>query len=447
MDYLCTKEILGIMLEKSSFKTQLQKIIQPIENQSYLLAVSGGADSMVLATLFLECGLKFQVAHINYHLRNEDSNRDQKVVEDFCQKHQIPIHTYHVSEKDNKPENSIQLWARDIRYQFFKEIQEKENLEFLVTAHHLNDQLETFIINLSKASGINGLTGIPSHKNAILRPLLEFSKKEIYDFAKNNQIEFREDLSNKKNDYLRNKIRNQIVPMLMETNDHFLENFSKSLSYLNQTKNFVDQKMGEIEKQLIVSDDPHLILNKEKLEQESDFIQFEILKKYGFDKEEEIKKIFSSQTGSTFLGKEYQLLVNRNELIFTKSIIDENLVEEIVLCQENDPNKNLIEIRVSDYITVYNDLAQNIEWYFDADVVTFPIKVRRKMDGDFFYPIGFGGKKKVSKYFKDEKLSILAKQKIWILVDGNNSVLGILPLRQDKRNAKNEKTSRILKIF
>ncbi|WP_407402003.1 tRNA lysidine(34) synthetase TilS [Chryseobacterium sp.] len=435
------------MLEKSNFKNQIQKLIKSVENQTYLLAVSGGADSMVLATLFLECGLDFQVAHINYHLRNEDSNLDQKVVEDFCQKHQIPIHVYHVSEKDNKPENSIQLWAREIRYQFFNEVQEKENLDFLVTAHHLNDQLETFIINLSKASGISGLTGIPSHKNSILRPLLEFSKKDIYDFAKENQIEFREDLSNKKNDYLRNKIRNQIVPMLMETNDHFLENFNQSLFYLNQTKTFVDQKMGEIEKQLTISNDQYLILNKEKLEQESDFVQFEILKKYGFDKAEEIKKIFTAQTGSTFFGKEYQILVNRNELIFTKSIIDENLEEEIVLCQENNPNKNLIEIRVSDYITVSNDVDQNIEWFFDADTVAFPIKVRRKMEGDFFYPIGFGGKKKVSKYYKDEKMSILAKQKTWILVDGNNDVLGIFPLRQDKRYARNEKTSRILKIF
>lgn len=447
MDYLCTKEILGIMLEKSRFKKQLQNLVPTPEKHSYLLAVSGGADSMVLATLFKNCGLLFQVAHINYHLREEDSNLDQKVVEDFCSLNEIKLHTYHVSEKDNQPDNSIQLWARNIRYDFFKEIQGKENLEFLVTAHHLNDQLETFIINLSKASGINGLSGIPSHKNCILRPLLEFCKDEIYDFAKKNHIEFREDLSNKKNDYLRNKIRNKIVPQLLETNDHFLENFRKSLSFLNQTKNFVDQKMEEIEKQLTVSDDPHLILNKEKLEQESNFVQFEILKKFGFEKEEEIKKIFSAQTGSSFFSKKYQLVVNRNELIFTKTSIDEILEDEIILISEFDKEKKLIEINISEYDELLLGNYKNICWYYDAKKLKFPLKLRRKKEGDFFYPIDFVGKKKISKFFKDEKLSILAKQKIWLLVDGDDSVLGILPLRQDKRNAKKENTDSVLKIF
>ncbi|WP_228453084.1 tRNA lysidine(34) synthetase TilS [Chryseobacterium sp. CH1] len=193
------------MLEKSNFRKQLENLIYQPENHTFLLAVSGGADSMVLAFLFRDLRdekqyseYSFQIAHINYKLRGEDSDRDQKVVQNFCEKNHIRFHLYEVSEKDKKPENSIQLWARELRYAFFKEIQEKENLKFLVTAHHLNDQLETFIINLSKAAGINGLSGIPANDNFILRPLLEFSKQEIYQFAEENNIEFREDLSNKK---------------------------------------------------------------------------------------------------------------------------------------------------------------------------------------------------------------------------------------------------------
>ena len=298
------------MLEKSSFKNQLENLVSQPENQSYLLAVSGGADSMILTSLFLDfrdniknSETEFQVAHINYKLRGEDSDLDQKVVQDFCEKNHIKFHLYEVSEKDKKPEHSIQLWARELRYKFFKEIQEKEQLEFLVTAHHLNDQLETFIIILSKAAGINGLSGIPANDNNILRPLLHFSKQEIYQFAEENNIEFREDLSNKKSDYLRNKIRNEIVPKLLETNDHFLENFKKSSSYLNQTKDFVQEQIQQIENKLTVFNKDYKILSKEKLEQESDFVKFEILKKFGLIRKKKFPKFLRLKTTVLFFPK------------------------------------------------------------------------------------------------------------------------------------------------
>lgn len=435
------------MLEKNIFKKQLENLIVFPENHTYLLAVSGGADSMVLACLFKDLGLKFQIAHINYHLRDEDSKLDQKVVENFCFRHDIKFHLYEVSEQDNKPENSIQLWARELRYRFFRQIQKKENLEFLVTAHHLNDQLETFIINLSKASGIKGLCGIPANDHKILRPLLHFSKDEIYDFAKENNIEYREDLSNKKSDYLRNKIRNEIVPKLYETNNHFLENFKKSLSYLNQTKDFVQQQIDEIENRITISDRENKILDKSKLNLEKHFVKFEILKKYGFDKDAEIKKIFISETGSSFFSKDFQLIINRNELIFTQLIQKKENSDEIILTNSFDLNQNIVEINISDTISSIEEINKTFRWDFDAEKITFPLKLRRKEEGDVFYPIGFSGKKKVSKFFKDEKLSILAKQKIWLLTDGNNSVLGIIPFRQDRRYIQDERTKRILTIF
>lgn len=442
------------MLEKSNFRKQLENLIHQPENHTFLLAVSGGADSMVLASLFRDLRdekqyseYSFQIAHINYKLRGEDSDRDQKVVQDFCEKNHIRFHLYEVSEKDKKPENSIQLWARELRYAFFKEIQEKENLKFLVTAHHLNDQLETFIINLSKAAGINGLSGIPANDNFILRPLLEFSKQEIYQFAEENNIEFREDLSNKKSDYLRNKIRNEIVPKLQETNDHFLENFKKSASYLNQTKNFVQKQIQEIENTLTVFNQGHKILSKEKLDQESDFVKFEILKKYGFNQEEEIPKIFKAENNSSFFSKDYQLIVNRDELIFINTNKKTENIHEIVLIDRFDFSESHISINLQDSIEDIDGINKNMEWDFDAEKIQFPLRLRKQQDGDEFYPTGFSGKKKVSKFFRDEKLSILARQKIWILSDSNNSVLGIIPFRQDRRYAKDEKTERILKIF
>ncbi|CAD7808988.1 tRNA(Ile)-lysidine synthase [Chryseobacterium aquaeductus] len=446
MVYLCTKEILSLMLEKSSLKKQLENLIEFPENQTYLLAVSGGVDSMVLAFIFKALGLNFQIAHVNYKLRGEDSDADQKMVEDFCFQNDIKFHLYEVSENDNKPENSIQIWARELRYNFFKHIKEKDNLQFLVTAHHLNDQLETFVINLSKASGIKGLSGIPANDNKILRPLLNFSKEEIYDFAEEHQIEFREDLSNKKSDYLRNKIRNELVPKLLETNDHFLENFKKSLSYLNQTKDFVQQKIEEIESGISISHHENKIFDKEKLHLESDFVKFEILKKYGFEKEEEIKKIFKSETGSSFFSKEFKILINRNELIFIQLNLKKENQEEIILTNVFDLNQNILEINLTETILNPEEINQTFEWEFDAEKLTFPLRLRKKEEGDVFYPIGFSGKKKVSKFFKDEKLSILVKQRIWILIDGKNTILGIIPFRQDRRLMALKNTKKTLKI-
>ncbi|WP_159479289.1 tRNA lysidine(34) synthetase TilS [Chryseobacterium sp. 18068] len=420
------------MLTQSAFEKQFQNLTQLSGNPTYLLAVSGGADSMVLGYLFNELrnsGLEFQVAHINYKLRGEDSDSDQKVVEDFCKKHNIKFHLYQVLEKDEKPENSIQLWARKLRYQFFRKIQKKENLDFLVTAHHLNDQLETFIINLSKASGINGLSGIPANENNILRPLLNFSKDEIYQFAKENDIIFREDLSNKKSDYLRNKIRNEIVPKLSETNDQFLENFRKSISFLNQTKDFVHDQIEIIEKNLSVFNKEHKILSKEKLAQQSDFVKFEILKKYGFKRTEEIQKIFSAENGSSFFSEDYHLTVDREGLILKLKNLSREINPEIILLKNFDFHQDQVTINIKSYIPDGNCF----NWVFDTDKLQFPLSLRKQKDGDAFYPSGFTGKKKVSKFFRDEKLSVLTKEKIWVLCDAEDQILGIVPLRQDRR--------------
>lgn len=433
-------------MEKFSFKKQLENLVRNPENHSYLLAVSGGADSMVMASLFRGLGLTFQIAHINYKLRGEDSDLDQKTVQDFCEKNHIRFHLYEVSEKDKKPENSIQLWAREIRYRFFREIQEQENLEFLVTAHHLNDQLETFIINLSKASGINGLSGIPANKNAMLRPLLNFSKKEIYEYAEKNRIDFREDLSNKKSDYLRNKIRNEIIPRLLETNEHFLENFKKSSSYLNQTRDFVEKQIGEIENKLTVFNPEHKILSKEKLGMESAFVQFEILKKYGFDGEEEIPKIFTAENGSSFFSKDYQLMISRDELIFISKKQKQETKDEILLIENFDFSKSQMNISLENTIENIDGINNSFEWDFDAAKLQFPLRLRKQQDGDDFFPAGFSGKKKVSKFFRDEKLSILVRQKTWILTDRENSILGIIPFRQDRRFMATKHTEKVLTI-
>lgn len=418
-----------IVLSLLKFQNLLEQMLHQPQQKIYLLAVSGGVDSMVLADLFQVSGFDFHIAHINYHLRNEDSNLDQKLVFDFCKKHKIPFHLYEVSKNDNQPENSIQNWARELRYRFFREIQEKENLDYIVTAHHLNDQLETFIINLSKASGIRGLSGIPQNENGIIRPLLGFSKNEIYDFAKENEIEFREDQSNQKTDYLRNKIRHHIVPELEKINSDFLTNFSKSIHYINQAKDFINESVDNKIKILkINSSENQVVIDKEKFSQESELVRYEILKRFGFNDENEMQKVLTAQTGSLFFNSEFELVINRNELIFKKKLEVRNENLEKVLLEIID-NEIIIPQDIKSEIQEFG----NCFWKIDQSKVQLPLKLRKKQEGDLFFPIGMIGKKKISKFFKDEKLSILAKQKIWLLCDAKNNVLGILPFRQDRR--------------
>ena len=432
------------MLNILKFQNVLEQLLSQSQQKTYLLAVSGGVDSMVLADLFQVSGFNFHMAHINYHLRNEDSNLDQKLVSDFCKKHKIPLHLYEVSKNDNQPENSIQNWARELRYRFFREIQEKVNLDYIVTAHHLNDQLETFIINLSKASGIRGLSGIPANENGIVRPLLDFSKDEIYDFAKENQIDFREDQSNQKTDYLRNKIRHNIVPELQKINSDFLTNFSKSINYIHQAKDFINQSVDDKIKILkINSDENQIIIDKQKFSKESELIRYEILKRFGFNDENEMQKVLTAQTGSSFFNSEYQLIINRNELIFSCKAEVGNQKSEDSLILEIVGNKIVIPEEIKNEIQEFG----NCFWKIDIQKVQLPLKLRRKQEGDLFFPIGMIGKKKISKFFKDEKLSILAKQKIWLLCDADERILGVLPFRQDGRfSSDNSEAELTLKV-
>lgn len=305
-------------LSLSAFKKSMENLLENYGAKNFLLAVSGGADSMVLAHLFANSGLKFQVAHINYKLRGRDSDDDTKLVKDFCDKNQVKIHLYEVSEKDEKPEGSIQLWARELRYKFFRDIQKIENLEYLVTAHHLNDQLETFLINLSRGSGIKGLSGIPENDHKILRPLLHYPKNEIYRFAQEIGIVFREDLSNQKNEYLRNKIRNEIVPKLLETNDNFLENFSDSLAYMKSASDFLQKIVEQSFKELCTGQSNiEFILNRKKLFALDPFIVTEIIRKLGFSGDE-IGKVRAAETGKFFRSKTHEISFERSQIICRK---------------------------------------------------------------------------------------------------------------------------------
>ena len=306
------------MIDFNSFLDNLEQLGEDISSKTFLLAVSGGADSMVLSSLFKMSNLKFEIAHINYHFRGEDSNLDQKIVEDFCTTNQIKFHLKDVSEEEKSKMTSLQNWARKIRYDYFFRILEEENLDYIVTAHHLNDELETFFINLSRGSGIKGLSGIPKNENKILRPLLKFTKAEIYAFAKENHINFREDKSNQKDDYLRNKIRNHLTPKLLEIFPKFLEQFGESLNYLSSVNEFYQTEIEKTFQEILVSEDEEgFTLNKEILLQKPKVLIIEIIRKLGFTGIE-IEKIMNAENGKFFRSSTYEIAIKRKEIVCHK---------------------------------------------------------------------------------------------------------------------------------
>ena len=308
------------LLDFNNFKKILMTLGEDIPSKKFLLAVSGGADSAVLSHLFRVSGFEFQIAHVNYHFRGEDSNLDQKVVEDFCKKNNIKFHLKDVSEEEKTEMKSLQNWAREVRYDFFFNLLENENLDFIVTAHHLNDELETFIINLSRGSGIKGLSGIPKNENRILRPFLTFSKSEIYAFAEENNIDFREDKSNQKDDYLRNKIRIKIVPKITEIFPNFLEQFGESIGYLATVNQFFQEEIQKTFDEIFIDgNESDFTLNKEILFQKHKTIIIEIIRKLGFTGIE-IEKIMSAENGKFFRSSTHEILFKKKEILCSKKL-------------------------------------------------------------------------------------------------------------------------------
>jgi len=426
------------MLSKENFIEHFAQLSPDFREKNFLLAVSGGADSMVLLHLFLNLNIHIEVAHVNYHLRGEDSNLDQKLVQDFCAAHAVKFHLYEAVSQDEKPKN-IEIWARNLRYKFFFDLLEKHSLDYLATAHHLNDQLETFLIHLSRGSGITGLSGIPENKNQILRPLLHFTKKEIYNYAQKNEIPFREDRTNAEDHFLRNRIRHHITPELEKTHPAFWVNFDKSINFLNQYKSFIESKILETLNDITLeSNENQWIIDKNKLKTLSNIEQYEVFKKLGFPNVLEQKKLWGSENGKKFIAEEGTIYLHQNKIILLKNNTIENFNYSISLELNKKINfpQNLL-------IADYKIADVSPDWEIDLKKIKLPLKLRKPENGEYFYPKGMQGKKRIVKFFRDERIPIFARSNIWLLVDAENQILGILGYRQDSRFVGNESNEKL----
>ena len=295
--------------------------INPHKECNFVVAISGGVDSMVLANLFLINNLKFSIAHCNFQLRGKESDDDELFINKWCSEKDIKLYNKKFTTEDYCKNNklTIQMGARELRYEWFRELIDNEKHDFIVTAHHIDDQLETFIINSIRGTGIDGLVGIPDKINKIVRPLLMISKDQIIEYSKVNKINYREDSSNDKEDYLRNKIRHSVIPYLKSDDDNVLLKFKRTIENLNSTKIFVQKIISKVRDRVFIYEGENIITNIDLLK-DLDPIEFyihELYKDFEFN-HKEVMKLFDSDSGKYISSSNYNMTKQKNNLIISK---------------------------------------------------------------------------------------------------------------------------------
>jgi tRNA(Ile)-lysidine synthase len=428
------------------FKIHINNNFSFLNESKLLIAISGGLDSVVLAHLCKFLKLDFSLAHCNFSLRGEESNTDQAFVIQLAKDLEVEIFTktFQTEEFAKKEKLSIQLAARKLRYNWFEEILETETLDYVLTAHHADDNLETLLINLSRGTGIEGLTGIPPQNNNIVRPLLPFSRETIKTYALEQQINWREDSSNASTKYLRNKLRHDVIPVLKDINPNILQNLNTTISNLNDTKSIVAESLKAVLKRAVISktegETVYKISEFKKIDVPKAYLH-EMFKIYGFTAFNDIVGLLEAQSGKIITSKTHQLLKDRETLILTRKVVQNNFETTVNALETlNTPLGKIIFEKVSNV-----DVTDNNSIFVDAKMLNFPLSVSSKKEGDYFYPSGMKGKKKLSKYFKDIKLSLIAKEKALIL-RSSNQVVWVINHRLDNRFKVTKSTQSIIKI-
>ncbi len=432
---------------QQKFENHIAQNFPFLIGKKLLLATSGGLDSMVMTDLFHKLPFEIAIAHCNFQLRGLESFGDQRFIQDYCETNEIKLFLtqFDTEAFANDYKISTQVAARELRYSWFYELLDTENYDYILTAHHADDNLETFLIHLVRGTGIDGFTGIPPQNGKVIRPFLIFSRSEIEHYAKDNIIEWREDSSNASDKYLRNKIRHNLVPILKELNPDFLSSFHKTQNYLQESKSMVEDASFLVYQQVAKEKGTEIYFDLNQLKKLPNFKSYlyHWFNGFGFAAWEDIYDLVDAQSGKQVFSNEFRLLKNRDFLILSPLNSDDENEEYFV-------NKNQKEVKVPLNLSLSKVtdicLVSNTTIFVDEDKLWYPLVLRRWRDGDIFKPFGMEGKsKKVSKFFKDEKLSLIEKEKAWILC-ADNEIVWIVGIRQDERFKIKNTTKNILKI-
>jgi len=425
-----------------------------------ILAVSGGADSVVLCELCKQAGYDFLIAHCNFQLRGEESERDEKFVNELAIKYRVEVLIKKFETEKYASENklSIQEAARELRYDWFGEIVKVRKAEqssrhsplavYLLTAHHSDDNAETVAMNFFRGTGLHGLTGMPSLAGIIRRPLLNISKEELLQFAKENKLVFVEDSSNLSSKYTRNFFRNEIFPAIRKVYPQVNKNILDNIHRFREIENLYKYSVGELKKKLCKKKGEEIYIPvKQLMGYRNNALIYEIISDYGFHEKqvEEVLKLSESDSGKYLQSSSgsYRIIRHRHWFIISpvQSLETENIIIEKNNLVIRFAGGNLhLETTENNRTVANEDVA-----CLDAKEIAFPLLLRKWKTGDYFYPLGMKKKKKINRFLIDLKLSISEKEKVWV-VESHQRIIWVVGYRIDERFKVTEKTKSVLKF-
>ncbi len=436
------------------------------KNDFLLLAVSGGADSVVLCELCFQAGFQFKIAHCNFQLRGEESAHDEKFVRQLGEKYgaKVFVKKFDTNHYAQQNKVSIQVAARELRYEWFDELmndedrrQTPDNLQstFLLTGHHANDNIETLLMNFFKGTGIRGLLGILPKQGKIIRPLLFAKREEILLFIKENKLEFAEDSSNSSDKYTRNYFRRHLIPSIEKVFPQVEQNLLKNLERFSEIEMLYRQSIELHKKKLLEQNgnEIHIPVLKLLKTEPLKTIIYEIIKDFGFTahQTEDVVNLLKSESGKYVSSATHKVIKNRNWLI----IAPVNALEAMhILIDQRDREiefeQGKLKLKFHQNTSPKISSSQNAAM-IDASDLAFPLLLRKWKPGDYFYPLGMQitpgrpGKKKLSKFFIDQKLSIAEKEKIWV-IESDKKIIWIIGKRIDDRFKITNRTKTFLEL-
>jgi len=419
-----------------AFQEHIDKYFPELRTEPFLIAVSGGVDSIILAHLCRKADLEFGIAHVNFGLRGPESDKDEAFVADLAAQWGVAYYTttFNTAAIKAARKGSTQEVARDLRYSWFTELIAAEDFEYVLTAHHADDDLETFLLHLSRGAGVKGLAGIPSHRDFIRRPLLKFSKLEILDYARKERIKWREDASNETDSYQRNAMRHQVVPKLKDVEPDILSAFLKTKSHLKSASTILDKYIQTIKFQIVKSNKGRYEIAFSDLAEYGSWsdLAYLLFAEYGFTDWEAIRALETAGSGTIIQSQTHEILKDRDVLVLR------------VLNESPELEAEGLRLVVEAVPAIQKAGPRTL--YIDKESLKHRLNVRKWKKGDYFYPLGMGGKKKkLSKFFKDIKLDVFSKEEQRLLCDGED-IVWVIGQRADERYKVHPETDSILRI-
>ena len=463
------------------------------DNDKIIVGVSGGGDSVALLHILYLLGYECIVAHCNFHLRGEESDRDEEFVRKLAEKYSFPFKKIDFDTKKIAAEQkiSIEMAARNLRYEYFENLRKEYNAQAIAVAHHADDNIETLLINLTRGTGLKGLTGIPAHNGYVIRPLLCHTRQEIYNYLKDNDLQFIEDSTNNDTTFVRNRFRHEIIPALEKINPSVRKTLNETILRFTEIEKFYQEKIEEVKNQIVNIEDSDKSQNdglsidiKNLLQQKNHkIILYEILSQYGFNADtiNKIENCLQKNSGQIFYSEKYKILHDRDLLIveaynnspviagydpqspvlrgisafagtrlcrLAQPRMTDRIEEKPFFISENDSKiTKPINLSIKKYASTADfeiKKSKNIA-YFDADKLTFPLEIRHWQKGDSFVPFGMKGQKKLSDFFINEKISRFDKEKIYLLLSGKE-VAWVVGLRSSEKFKITSGTKKIIEI-